>query len=189
MFLSLKDLNTLRNHQTTQKSKFEFICLQRVCKGCHQSHGWERWIKARTRWRTVETDIITGKGTFSDILTNFSSSFSNNRRISIRSLFFASCTWKKYYLGKLRVFFQRQQWSTQRHEFDLLMCILVQLMNDSDSSLLICKSCYEKRGIIYPQLIDTEIDQSGNGTYTCTSPVSLAFFQCLTYPIIALREH
>ena len=40
------------------------------------------------------------------------------------------------------------------------MCILVQLMNDSDSSLLICKSCYEKRGIIYPQLIDTEIDQS-----------------------------
>ena len=104
MFLSLKDLNTLRNHQTTQKSKFEFICLQRVCKGRHQSHGWERWIRARTRWRTVETDMITGKGTFSDILTNFSSSFSNNRRISIRSLFFSSCTWKKYYLGKLRVF-------------------------------------------------------------------------------------
>ena len=48
--------------------------------------------------------MITGKGTFSDILTNFSSSFSNNRRISIRSLFFSSCTWKKYYLGKLRVF-------------------------------------------------------------------------------------
>ena len=46
----------------------------------------------------------TGKGTFSDILTNFSSSFSNNRRISIRSLFFSSCTWKKYYLEKLRVF-------------------------------------------------------------------------------------
>ena len=33
-------------------------------------------------------------------------------------------------------------------------------MNDSDSSLTIFKSCYEKRGIIYPQLIDTEIDQS-----------------------------
>ena len=88
VFLPLKDLNTLRNHQTTQKSKSEFICLQRVCKGRHQSHGWERWIKAGTRWRTVETDMITGKGTFSDILTNFSSSFSNNRRISIRSLFF-----------------------------------------------------------------------------------------------------
>ena len=98
MFLSLKDLNTLRNHQTTQKSKFEFICLQRVCKGRHQSHGWERWIKAGTRWRTVETDMITGKGTFSDIITNFSSSFRNNRRISIRSLFFSSCTWKKYYV-------------------------------------------------------------------------------------------
>ena len=33
-------------------------------------------------------------------------------------------------------------------------------MNDSDSSLTIFKSCYEKRGIIYPQLIDTEIDKS-----------------------------
>ena len=51
-------------------------------------------------------------------------------------------------------------------------------MNDSDSSLLICKSCYEKRGIIYPQLIDTEIDQSWernlNGTYLQT------FLQVLT---------
>ena len=33
-------------------------------------------------------------------------------------------------------------------------------MNDSDSSLPVFKSYYEKRGIIYPQLIDTEIDQS-----------------------------
>ena len=34
------------------------------------------------------------------------------------------------------------------------------MMNDSDSSLPVFKSYYEKRGIIYPQFIDTEIDQS-----------------------------
>ena len=84
--------------------------------------------------------MITGKGTFSDILKNFSSSSGNNRRISISSLFFSSCTWKKYYLRKLRIFLKTSDF------------------NASNGALF--KSYYEKRGIIYPQFIDTEIDQS-----------------------------
>ena len=106
--------------------------------------------------------MITGKGTFSDILINFSSSSGNNRRISISSLFFFFLYMEKVLFKKITCFlenqrFQRQQWSTQRHGFDLLMCILIQLMNDSDSSLPVFKSYYEKRGIIYPQFIDRSI--------------------------------